>query len=65
MSDRTDAFQIDSLNVYKGGVIGLARCPGRCGLDAQGHLRRRSLDKDVAHDSQLGCGRGGFACHIE
>ena len=48
MSDRTDAFQIDSLDVYKGGVIGLAYCPGRCGLDAHGHLWRRSLDKDVA-----------------
>ena len=48
MSDRTDAFQIDALDVYKGGVIGLAYCPGRCGLDAQGHLWRRSLDKDVA-----------------
>ena len=47
MSDRTDSFQIDSLNVYKGGVIGLARCPGRCGLGARGHLRRSSLDKDV------------------
>ena len=48
MSDRTEAFQIDSLNVYNGGVIGLAYCPGRCGLDAQGHLWRRSMDKDVA-----------------
>ena len=48
MFDRTDAFQIDPLSVYKGGVIGLACCPGRCGLDAQGHPWRRSLDKDVA-----------------
>ena len=48
MSDRTEAFQIDSLNVYNGGVIGLAYCPGRCGLDAQGPLWRRSMDKDVA-----------------